>query len=319
MRARTGRTSEGPYRQSQRAAIYRRLFRPCWRQGGLTYPCFCSPLELEVSRKTQLAAGKPPRYAGTCRDANRRAAARAKRAAGIAPTTRFRVPTGRASSSWTSCTGRRASSATTSATSSSVARMARPAFFFSNAVDDAAMGVTHVLRGEDHLTNTPRQLLILEALGLPAPQYGHVSLIVGKRRRAALEAARRAERAGVSRARLSPRGDDQSSVPTRPFHRRAWILTLEQMARAFDPQHLGRAPARFDEQQLNVWQKEAVHRLSHEDRRASGLQSVLPAESGGARGRRFHRGRAAQHRAAGGCARRGPKSCSARRPLSERR
>src|SRR5207302_1452057 len=53
------------------------------------------------------------------------------------------------------------------------------AFFFCNAVDDACMGVTHVLRGEDHLTNTPRQLLILEALGLPAPSYGHVSLIVG--------------------------------------------------------------------------------------------------------------------------------------------
>ena len=54
------------------------------------------------------------------------------------------------------------------------------AFFFSNAVDDASMGVTHVLRGEDHLTNTPRQLMVLEALGLPAPRYGHVSLLVGK-------------------------------------------------------------------------------------------------------------------------------------------
>jgi glutamyl-tRNA synthetase len=52
-------------------------------------------------------------------------------------------------------------------------------FFFCNAVDDACMGVTDVLRGEDHLTNTPRQLLILEALELPAPAYGHISLIVG--------------------------------------------------------------------------------------------------------------------------------------------
>jgi nondiscriminating glutamyl-tRNA synthetase len=54
-----------------------------------------------------------------------------------------------------------------------------PQFFFANAVDDALMGVTHVLRGEDHLTNTPRQVLLLEALGLPVPHYGHLALIVG--------------------------------------------------------------------------------------------------------------------------------------------
>ena len=53
-------------------------------------------------------------------------------------------------------------------------------FFFSNAVDDASMGVTHVLRGEDHLTNTPLQLMIMEALGLRTPVYGHVSLLIGK-------------------------------------------------------------------------------------------------------------------------------------------
>ena len=53
------------------------------------------------------------------------------------------------------------------------------AFFFSNAVDDAAMGITHVLRGEDHLTNSPRQILMLQALDLPVPHYGHMSLLVG--------------------------------------------------------------------------------------------------------------------------------------------
>src|SRR5262245_52280675 len=83
----------GPYRQSQRAAVYEKHFAELEKR-GLTYPCFCTHVELEVSRRMQLAAGKPPRYAGTCRDLTPEQRA-AKRATGIAPTTRFRVPTGR--------------------------------------------------------------------------------------------------------------------------------------------------------------------------------------------------------------------------------
>src|SRR6185295_7812716 len=83
----------GPYRQSQRAAVYDRHFAELERF-GLTYPCFCTQVELEVSRRIQLTAGKPPRYASTCRDLTPEQRA-TKQAAGIAPTTRFRVPTGR--------------------------------------------------------------------------------------------------------------------------------------------------------------------------------------------------------------------------------
>src|SRR5215211_1565926 len=82
----------GPYQQSRRGAIYAQNFEMLER-AGLTYPCFCSQLELEVARKTQAAAGKPPRYSGTCRELTPGHHAR-KRAAGISPTWRFRVPTG---------------------------------------------------------------------------------------------------------------------------------------------------------------------------------------------------------------------------------
>ncbi len=133
------------------------------------------------------------------------------------------------------------------------------AFFFCNAVDDADMGVTQALRGEDHLTNTPRQLLILAALNLPAPAYGHVALIVGadgaplSKRHGAVSVREYRERGYLSLALTNHLFRLGHSSPQHG------LLSLAQMAPAFDTAHLGRSPARFDEQQLNVWQKDAVH------------------------------------------------------------
>jgi glutamyl-tRNA synthetase len=150
------------------------------------------------------------------------------------------------------------------------------AFFYSNAVDDASMGVTQVLRGEDHLTNTPRQLLILEALGLKAPSYGHISLIVG------MDGGPLSKRLGATSVReFRERGYLPEALTNHLFRLghsspEHGFLTLDGMARAFDPTHLGRAPARFDVQQLNVWQKEAAHRLPAEVARRW-LGSIIPA------------------------------------------
>jgi nondiscriminating glutamyl-tRNA synthetase len=249
----------GPYRQSQRAALYARYFAELERQGAV-YPCFCTPLELSLSRRAQLAAGKPPRYAGTCRALT--AAERAQRQGqGLPATLRFRVPPGERVAFVDFVHG--VQSFLTDDIGDFVVRRAdhSAAFFFSNAVDDARMGVTHALRGEDHLPNTPRQLLILAALGLPAPAYGHVALIVGA------DGAPLSKRHGaVSVREYRARGYQPAALVNHlfrlghssPLH---GVLSLEEMARAFDPAHLGRAPARFDEQQLAVWQKEVVHQL----------------------------------------------------------
>ena len=150
------------------------------------------------------------------------------------------------------------------------------AFFFCNAVDDARMGVTYVLRGEDHLANTPRQLMILSALDLAAPHYGHVSLLVGP------DGAPLSKRHGATSVReYRERGFAAAAVINHLFrlgHATAehGFLSLAQMAQAFDPTRLGRAPARFDEQQLLVWQKDAVHRMDEQQLRAW-LGPVLPA------------------------------------------
>src|SRR5579862_180981 len=85
--------SKGPYRQSQRGALYGRYFAELEKRGAV-YPCFCTPLELEASRRAQLASGRPPRYAGTCRDLSVEQRQN-KGLEGLSPTMRFKVPLGR--------------------------------------------------------------------------------------------------------------------------------------------------------------------------------------------------------------------------------
>ncbi len=262
----------GPYRQSARQALYARDFDALADRGAV-YPCFCSPLELESSRRAQLAAGRAPRYAGTCRDLSARE--RAERCArGIAPTLRFRVPSGERVQFEDLVRGRQ--SASTGDIGDFVVRRAdgSAAFFFSNAADDAAMGITHVLRGEDHLANTPRQILVLRALGLAAPVYGHLSLILGP------DGTALSKRGGAASVRgLRERGFLPSAIVNhllRLGHStpEPQLLDLASMARRFEPAHLGRAPAHFDERQLRFWQKEAVRRMTPEAAR-SWLGEVL--------------------------------------------
>ena len=264
----------GPYRQSQRGPLYKRYFEILEREGAV-YPCYCTPLELEVSRKAQLASGKPPRYAGTCR--NLSAAQREqKQAQGILPSMRFHVPAGRRIEFVDFVHGPQSFLSDDIGDFVILRADGSAAFFYSNAVDDASMGVTKVLRGEDHLTNTPRQLLILEALGLKAPSYGHISLIVGA------DGAPLSKRHGATSVReYRERGFRPEALTNHLFRLghstpEHGFLSLEEMARAFDPSHLGRSPARFDEQQLQVWQKEAVHRLPVDVAR-HWLASVIPA------------------------------------------
>jgi len=263
----------GPYRQSQRGALYKQCLELLERRGAV-YPCYCSPLELEVSRKTQLASGKPPRYAGTCR--NLTPAQREQKRAQILPSVRFQVPTGRRIEFMDLVHGPQSFLSDDIGDFVILRADGSAAFFFSNAVDDASMGVTQVLRGEDHLTNTPRQLMILEALNLPAPAYGHISLIVGA------DGAPLSKRHGATSVRqFRDRGYRPEALTNHLFRLghstpEHGFLTLEQMARAFDSTHLGRSPARFDEAQLNVWQKEAVHRLPVDAAR-NWLRALLPA------------------------------------------
>ncbi|HEY0748500.1 MAG TPA: glutamate--tRNA ligase [Steroidobacteraceae bacterium] len=251
-----------PYSQAERGEFYRGLFARL-AAGGLAYPCYCTPEELELSRKLQRMSGKPPRYAGTCRGLT--AAQRAERESRGTPSTlRFAVPENQ-SIEFTDVVHGPQRFASNDIGDFIIRREnGTPAFFFCNAVDDSAMGVTQVLRGDDHLTNTPRQLMLLKALGMRCPEYGHVGLLLGEdgaplsKRHGSTSAHEFRERGFLSIAVLNHlfRLGHTSDVD-------GW-LPLSEMPQHFRPQHLGRAPARFEESQLIHWQKVSLERLSAE-------------------------------------------------------
>ncbi len=252
----------GPYRQSQRATIYAGYFDHL-QQSGHAYPCFCTQQELAQSRKAQLAAGRPPRYAGTCAGLSPEQVQR-NVDQGLAASLRFRVPTGRTVEFVDLVRGQQSFRADDIGDFIVRRSDGTPAFFFSNAVDDALMQITDVLRGEDHLTNTPRQILLLEALELPIPRYGHTSMLVGD------DGSPLSKRTGSrSVEELRDSGFFPDAVLNylarlgHHFEQEGW-LPVDAMARQFSTDRLGRAPAQFEHTQLMHWQKTAVHKADND-------------------------------------------------------
>lgn len=246
----------GPYRQSQRTPVYEQYLADL-NAKGLVYPCFCTPLELEVSRKVQASAGQPPRYSGKCAHLKADEIA-SRKAQGLAFALRFRMP--QATLIEFDDLVRGLQRFPSDDIGDFIIRRSDGsfAFFFVNAVDDALMGVTHVMRGEDHLTNTPRQIALLRALALRVPTYAHISLIVDK------HGAPLSKRSGsLSVQELKESGYFAGAVNNylaRLGHHFAEtrFLSFEELAAQFSPEHLGRAPARYDRVQLDHWQAQAV-------------------------------------------------------------
>ena len=251
-----------PYSQAERGEFYRTLFEQL-ASHGQAYPCYCTAEELELSRKLQRMSGKPPRYAGTCRHLT--GAQRAEREArGLKAALRFAVP-GDLVIEFTDAVHGPQRFLSNDIGDFIIRRDdGTSAFFFCNAVDDSVMGVTHVLRGDDHLTNTPRQLMLLDALGMRRPGYGHIGLLVGA------DGAPLSKRHGSTSAHeFRERGFLPAAILNHLFRLGhasdvdGWLAEADMPAH-FRPEHLGRAPARFDEPQLAHWQKLGVERMTTE-------------------------------------------------------
>ncbi|MBY0497033.1 MAG: glutamate--tRNA ligase [Cyanobacteria bacterium] len=169
--------SYGPYRQTERMQSYvdhtNRLLAE-----GKGYYCFCSAETLEAHRKSQLAAGLPPKYAGTCRNIPAEEAKRRKDR-GEAAVVRLRVPGGRNVTFNDVVRGEVTFHTDVIGDPVLVRSDGIPAYNFAVVIDDALMKVTHVIRGEDHISNTPRQLLLYEAYGYQQPTFAHLSLVMG--------------------------------------------------------------------------------------------------------------------------------------------
>jgi nondiscriminating glutamyl-tRNA synthetase len=165
-----------PYRQMQRLDLYREASDRLLA-ADLAYPCYCTPEELAADRAAQEAAKQPPRYVGRCA-ALTPAERAAREAEGRKPVIRFRVRPGVIG--WNDLVRDRIEIDTINLGGDFVIARAdgTPLYHFVVVVDDAAMRISHVIRGEDHIGNTPKHILLFEALGYPIPEFAHLPLIL---------------------------------------------------------------------------------------------------------------------------------------------
>lgn len=238
-----------PYRQSERGEIYRENARRL-QSAGKAYPCYCTQEELEASKQRALAEGRTPIYEGTCRDLSPQQI-EAREAGGRRPALRFRVPPGEVAFQ-DLLHGFVRLPPGVLGDFIIVRSDGSAGFNFSVVVDDATMGITHVIRGEDHLTNTARHVLLFDALGYPAPIYLHHSLLMGP------DGAKMSKRHGATAVRDYR---DMGYLPqtiTNYLALLSWsppegreVLELEELVRLFDIGDLSASPAVFDRQRLD--------------------------------------------------------------------
>ena len=167
--------NEGPYYQSQRFDLYRETADRMLSRGR-AFRCFCTPEELDAKRKAALAAGRNPAYDGTCRDS-------LPTPGDSRPSVlRFRSPRQGETVVHDVLKGRVAFQNQELDDLILVRSDGSPTYNFCSVVDDADLRISHVIRGDDHLTNTPRQVLLFQAIDAPLPQFAHLPLILGSDR-----------------------------------------------------------------------------------------------------------------------------------------
>ncbi|MBS3956338.1 MAG: glutamate--tRNA ligase, partial [Clostridiales bacterium] len=168
----------GPYFQAQRGDTYTVALKRL-KASKAVYPCFCSPEELDAAREAARAHGGHIGYAKTCRALSAQEVSE-RIAVGTPHAWRLRVPDDRGAVSFEDAVRGTSTFAADVLDDFIVVRSdATPTYNFATVVDDAAMEITHVIRGDDHLSNTPRQILVFEALGAAVPVFAHLSMIWG--------------------------------------------------------------------------------------------------------------------------------------------
>ncbi|MCA1061639.1 glutamate--tRNA ligase [Rossellomorea aquimaris] len=241
----------GPYRQSERNHIYEQYLNELL-ESGQAYKCYCTEEELEAEREAQSAAGQMPRYSGKCRNLTKEDQEKLA-AEGRQPSIRFRVPAGKVYS-FNDIVKEDVSFESDGIGDFVIAKKdGTPTYNFAVAVDDYLMKISHVLRGEDHISNTPKQLMIFEALGWDAPVYGHMTLIVNesrkklsKRDESIIQFIEQYEALGYLPEALfnfiallgwSPKGEEE-------------LFSRDEFIEIFDPERLSTSSALFDNQKL---------------------------------------------------------------------
>lgn len=263
---------EGPFYQMQRMPRYREVLQMMLEQ-GFAYYCYCSKEELEEMRTAQRARGEKPRYDGRWRDSS------ATPPAGIAPVIRFKNPqTGVVA--WDDLVKGRIEISNQELDDLVIARAdGTPTYNFCVVVDDWDMRISHVIRGDDHVNNTPRQINILAALGATIPQYAHLPMILREdgqkmsKRRDAVSVVDYAEMGFLPEALLNylarlgwGHGDDE-------------FFTMAQFIEWFELTDVTPSASRFDKEKL-LWLNQQHMKAADDERLALLVAGLLKKRHG---------------------------------------
>tara|TARA_Y100000768_G_scaffold228607_1_gene172582 strand:- start:1946 stop:3352 length:1407 start_codon:yes stop_codon:yes gene_type:complete len=252
--------TEDSYYQSERIDLYEQFYEILLEK-NLIYPCFTSEEELKIIRRNQISSGQPPRYTGVWSDATEEEV-KLEMDKGNKPVYRFRIPKDKTIKFEDLVKGEQSFSTVDLDDFIVKKKDNTPTFMFANAIDDSLMGVDLVLRGDDHLSNTPRQIALLESLGLSVPKYAHVSLFTGS------DGAPLSKRNGsISISDLREQGYIPIAVAnylSRVGHTIADnnLKTHIELADEFKIDNISSSPSKFDIDQLLFWQKKAVEDLN---------------------------------------------------------
>lgn len=271
----------GPYRQSERMDIYQTYAHRLLNKEK-AYHCYCTPDELDQMRKELRARGDPPRYLGRCRELSPQQIKKFE-GEGRRPSLRFMVPRG-----FTVVQdlihGEKRFENELIGDFVIMRSDGRPSYNFAAVVDDAFMEITHVIRGEDHLPNTPRQLLLYEALGFPPPRFAHHPFLLGS------DGARLSKRHGGDSVRDYR---ERGVLPQAVVNYLALlgggvsagdeVMPWEDMASRFSLERISRSPAIFDQEKLRWLNRSHIRTMKGEDvlRYARPFLMSLPLEGKG--------------------------------------
>ncbi|MBM7580745.1 glutamate--tRNA ligase [Jeotgalibacillus terrae] len=241
----------GPYRQSERNDLYKKHYDDLLER-GLAYKCYCTEEELEAEREGQIARSEMPRYSGKCRNLTDEERA-ALEAEGRKPSIRFAVPQGKTYTFNDIVKDDVSFESDGIGDFVIVKKDGIPTYNFAVAVDDHYMEISHVLRGDDHISNTPKQLMIYEAFGWDIPKFGHTTLIVNEERKklskrdgSIIQFIEQYKDLGYQPDALfnfiallgwSPKGEDE-------------LFSKEELIERFDADRLSKSPAVFDTKKL---------------------------------------------------------------------
>jgi glutamyl-tRNA synthetase len=239
---------EGPFYQMQRMDRYREVLKQMEQQ-GLVYPCYMSTEELDALRERQRLAGEKPRYDGTWRPEPGKVLPTPP--ADVQPVTRFRNPlTGVVA--WDDAVKGRIEISNEELDDLVIARPdGTPTYNFCVVVDDLDMRITHVIRGDDHVNNTPRQINILRALGAEPPVYAHLPTVLNEQGEKMSKRHGAMSVTGYRDAGYLPEAVLNYLARLGWSHGDAEIFSREQFVEWFDLEHLGKSPAQYDHDKLN--------------------------------------------------------------------